>query len=76
VSGPRSEPEADLSHLSIQELILELTRTEDRLREEARSGSRPLPGQTARVADLRRHERRLRAELAERRERPDQDIDT
>ena len=66
------EPEADLAHMSIRELVLELARTEDRLREERISGSRPLPGQTARCAELRRHERRLRAELAQRREQADE----
>ncbi|WP_207555690.1 hypothetical protein [Intrasporangium flavum] len=71
MSGVHREPEADLTRMSDRELVLELARTEDRLREESTTGSRPLPGQTARLAELRRHERRLRAELAHRREAPD-----
>ena len=72
MAGVHREPEADLAHMSVRELVLELARTEDRLREERTSGSRPLPGQTARCAELRRHERRLRAELAQRREKGDE----
>lgn len=58
-----------LTQLTIRELIAELTRVEDRLREDAHhAGPRPLPGQVSREAALRRRERLLLAELAARRE--------
>jgi hypothetical protein len=59
-----------LSQLTARELIAELTRVEDRLREDAHhAGPRPLPGQVSREAALRRRERVLLAELAARRRR-------
>jgi hypothetical protein len=59
-----------LAQLTVRDLIAELTRVEDRLREEAHhAGPRPLPGQVSREASLRRRERVLLAELAARRQR-------
>ena len=57
-----------LSELTVKELLAELTRVEDRLREQAHhAGPRPLPGQVSREAALRRRERLLLAELSSRR---------
>ncbi|KRF40985.1 hypothetical protein ASG96_09325 [Terrabacter sp. Soil810] len=59
-----------LTQLTVRELVAELTRVEDRLREDAHhAGPRPLPGQVSREAALRRRERVLLAELAARRQR-------
>lgn len=58
-----------MTELSIRELLAELTRVEDRLREQAHhAGPRPLPGQVSREAALRRRERSLLSELRSRRE--------
>ena len=57
-----------LTELTVRELLAELTRVEDRLREQAHhAGPRPLPGQVSREAALRRRERLLLTELAARR---------
>ncbi|KRF41970.1 hypothetical protein ASH01_18005 [Terrabacter sp. Soil811] len=57
-----------LAELTVRDLLAELTRVEDRLREQAHhAGPRPLPGQVSREAALRRRERLLLAELAARR---------
>ena len=65
VSTDESHP---LTELTVRELLAELTRVEDRLREQAHhAGPRPLPGQVSREAALRRRERLLLTELAARR---------
>lgn len=59
----------DLLTLSVRELLVELARVEDRLREEVTSsGGRPLPGQIRRQGALRRTARLISAELSRRRE--------
>lgn len=63
-----TEDHRPVTDLSIRELLAELTRVEDRLREQAHhAGPHPLPGQVSREASLRRRERALLAELRLRR---------
>jgi hypothetical protein len=60
-----------VNELSIRELVAELARVEDRLRDQAHhAGPHPLPGQVSREAALRRRERALLAELRVRRSGP------
>jgi hypothetical protein len=64
-----AEEHRPVTELSIRELLAELTRVEDRLREQAHHvGPHPLPGQVSREAALRRRERSLLAELRSRRD--------
>jgi hypothetical protein len=66
VSALGRESEA-LRHMSIGELVAELTILQDRqYHESPMSGHRPLPGQTQRRAALERRERRIVAELERR----------
>lgn len=66
-----TEDHRAVTDLSIRELLAELTRVEDRLREQAHhAGPHPLPGQVSREASLRRRERALLAELRLRRADP------
>jgi hypothetical protein len=61
--------------MSVRELLAELKRLQDRANAEpAGQGSRTLPGQTHRRAELERRERRIMAELDRRRARNHGDI--